>query len=51
MLTPKGQGPLGYILIGCFVPKHPDTLNPNGKSIIHSVNAHAFTSFMWIRGP
>merc|ERR1711862_799577 len=30
-----------YILIGCFVPKHPDTLNPNGNSIIHSEAAHS----------
>merc|ERR1712060_647172 len=40
-----------YILIGCFVPKHPDTLNPNGNSIIHSEAAHAASSFMWNRGP
>merc|ERR1712226_1654455 len=39
------------ILIGCFVPKHPDTLNPNGNSIIHSEAAHAASSFMWNRGP
>ena len=28
-----------YLFIGCFVPKHPDTLNPNGNSIIHQLLA------------
>merc|ERR1712226_1657021 len=48
-LTGPLQGP--SYLIGCFVPKHPDTLNPNGNSIIHSEAAHAASSFMWNRGP
>ena len=28
------ERPLRPLYIGCFVPKHPDTLNPNGNSII-----------------
>ena len=32
-------------LIGCFVPKHPDTLNTNGKSIIQFSGSSRCTKF------
>lgn len=43
----KARSPPPFI--GCFVPKHPDTLNPNGKAIIQSEGPHGPSSFMWLR--